>query len=90
MTTNIRGFADALRAAAAEAAETVELDLDPNIKDFEQILSESIRDALDRVNSGTTDSFEFGPWVLSNFIVFSAREGHDLSDTVVFLRELID
>ena len=84
----LNSFADALRAAAA-ASNELELETGTR-KSFEEIFSESLKDALARVNNGTVDSYDLGPWVISNLILLADVEGYELSETMAFLRVLLD
>lgn len=80
-------FADALKAAAEEAdAETP-----PGVRpSFEELFSRSMRDALERINGGSVDTYELGPWVLSNLILLADHEGYELRETMDFLRTILD
>lgn len=83
---SLNRFADALKAAAAAAEESAPGER----RSFEELLSQSIKDALDRINGGGVDSYEFGPWVVSNLILLSDVEGYELKETMAFLRETLD
>lgn len=83
---SLNSFADALRAAAAASDESSSGDR----QTFEELFSESLRDALNRINNGTVDSYDLGPWVISNLILLADLEGYELSETMAFLRALLD
>lgn len=82
---SLNSFAEALKAAAANYEAPVSIDR----RSFEELFSQSVKDTLDRINSGSVDSYDFGPWVVSNLILLADVEGYDLHDTVDFLRAVI-
>lgn len=84
---SLNSFADALREAADKAS------LDTSVErrqTLEELFSRGLRDALDRINSGTADSYDLGLWAISNLILLADHEGYDLSETAAFLREMLD
>jgi len=84
---SLANFADALRAAAEEASAEIP---SGSRQSFEELFSRSISDAMDRINGGTVDSYDFGPWVISNLILLADIEGYELRETVEFLQVLLD
>lgn len=84
--TSLNSFADALRQAAASSKKNSNV----GMASFEEIFSKSLRNALDRVNGGGVDSYDLGPWVVSNLILMADIEGYELSETMEFLREILD
>ena len=83
---SLNSFADALKAAAIASEEKSS----PDRASFEELFSRSMRNALDRVNGGSVDSYDLGPWVVSNLILLADLEGYELSETMDFLRLVID
>lgn len=83
---NLNSFAEALKAAASASVENSPL----NRASFEELFSKSLRDALDRVNGGNVDSYDLGPWVISNLILLADLEGYELSETMSFLQDLLN
>jgi len=84
---SLASFADAVIAAAESAAA----EAPPGERQsFDTLFSRSVRDAMDRINGGQVDSYDFGPWVISNLILLADIEGYEISETVDFLRELLD
>lgn len=84
---SIYSFADALKAAAAKA------DLDGSSggkPTLEELFSRALRDALDRINQGTADSYDLGLWTMSNLILLADHEGYELRETAAFLRTVLD
>lgn len=84
--TSLNVFAEALRQAAASSKKTSHSDL----ASFEELFSKALRNALDRVNNGEVDSYDLGPWVVSNLILMADLEGYKLTETMEFLREILD
>lgn len=85
--TSLTRFEELLISAANAASEEDQ----PLERDsFEGLLSRSIRDALDRVNAGSVDSYELGPWVISNLILLADIEGYELRETIDFLQSILD
>lgn len=82
---SLNSFADALKAAASASAENSS----ENKASFEELFSRSLRDALNRINGGSVDSYDFGPWVISNLILLADVEGYALADTMAFLTDLL-
>lgn len=83
---SLNHFAGALRAAAAASADSSHGDK----QSFEELFSQSLRNALDRINGGSVDSYDLGPWVVSNLILLADVEGYELHETMDFLRVLLD
>ncbi len=85
--TSLTRFEELLINAANAASDGDQ----PEEKDsFEGLLSRSIRDALDRVNTGSVDSYDLGPWVISNLILLADIEGYELRETIDFLQSIFD
>lgn len=83
---NLNDLAEAFKAAArASQAKS-----DADKKSFEEILSKSIADAMSRINGGMVDSYELYPWVVSNVILLADLEGYELTETMAFLREILE
>ena len=84
---SLTSFADALKEAAAKAS----LDVAPSGKQtMEELFSTAIRDALNRINGGTADSYDLGLWTISNLILLADHEGYELRETTDFLRAVLD
>jgi len=84
---SLNSFADALKEAAAKAS----LDVDPGGRQsLEELFSQALRDALNRINRGSADSYDLGLWAVSNLILLADHEGYELRETTAFLRAILD
>lgn len=83
---DLNSFADAFKAAAAASDSASHGDR----QTYEELFSRALRNALDRINGGSVDSYDLGPWVVSNLILLADVEGYELRETMDFLRAVLD
>ena len=86
MATSLGSFIDSLKKAAAE----VDVSSSVDVRTLRELFEVAIENSLERVRSESVDSFLFGPWVISDFILLAESEGYSLKDASAFLSEIFD